>query len=97
MDYAKRAHDVLGCRGLSRTDFRWDIVLDRDQRILLPAVGAVAALERVIVLDQVQDMLERDLATVDMRLSERPTIRMTQAATQEAQQEIKSSAEATFP
>ena len=24
LDYAKRAHDCLGCRGLSRTDFRWD-------------------------------------------------------------------------
>ena len=23
-DYAVRAHDLLGCRGLSRTDFRWD-------------------------------------------------------------------------
>ncbi|MFV2038310.1 MAG: D-alanine--D-alanine ligase, partial [Paracoccaceae bacterium] len=24
MDYARRAHDVLGCRGLSRSDLRWD-------------------------------------------------------------------------
>ena len=24
LDYALRAHEVLGCRGLSRTDFRWD-------------------------------------------------------------------------
>ncbi|MDR9395536.1 D-alanine--D-alanine ligase [Roseovarius sp. SYSU LYC5161] len=24
LDYARRAHDVLGCRGVSRTDFRWD-------------------------------------------------------------------------
>ena len=24
LDYALRAHHVLGCRGLSRTDFRWD-------------------------------------------------------------------------
>ena len=24
MDYALRAHQVLGCRGISRTDFRWD-------------------------------------------------------------------------
>ncbi len=26
MDYALRAHRALGCRGLSRTDFRWDEV-----------------------------------------------------------------------
>jgi D-alanine-D-alanine ligase len=24
LDYALRAHRALGCRGLSRTDFRWD-------------------------------------------------------------------------
>lgn len=24
LDYARRAHEALGCRGLSRTDFRWD-------------------------------------------------------------------------
>jgi len=24
MDYAVRAHNALGCRGVSRTDFRWD-------------------------------------------------------------------------
>jgi D-alanine-D-alanine ligase len=24
MDYALRAHDALGCKGVSRTDFRWD-------------------------------------------------------------------------
>ena len=24
MDYAVRAHDALGCRGMSRTDYRWD-------------------------------------------------------------------------
>jgi len=24
LDYAVRAHEALGCRGLSRTDFRWD-------------------------------------------------------------------------
>ena len=24
LDYALRAHRALGCRGVSRTDFRWD-------------------------------------------------------------------------
>ena len=35
MDYALRAHDVLGCRGLSRTDFRWDETRGVDGLILL--------------------------------------------------------------
>jgi cell division protein FtsQ len=62
---------------------RWDVVLDRDQRILLPERDPVRALERVLVLNDVQDMLERDLVAVDMRLSERPTIRMTESAVEE--------------
>ncbi len=68
-------------RGLVRVgDRRWDVVLDRDQRILLPETRAVQALERVIALDQAYDMLARDVAVVDMRLSDRPTLRMTEAA-----------------
>ncbi len=35
MDYARRAHDALGCRGLSRTDFRWDETRGLDGLILL--------------------------------------------------------------
>ena len=35
MDYALRAHQVLGCRGLSRTDFRWDDTQGLDGLVLL--------------------------------------------------------------
>ncbi|RYH07667.1 D-alanine--D-alanine ligase [Tropicimonas sp. IMCC6043] len=35
LDYALRAHDALGCRGLSRTDFRWDEASGLDGLILL--------------------------------------------------------------
>lgn len=35
MTYALRAHDALGCRGLSRTDFRWDDTRGLDGLILL--------------------------------------------------------------
>jgi len=35
LDYAKRAHDALGCRGLSRTDFRWDDERGVDGLIIL--------------------------------------------------------------
>ncbi|KGB80461.1 hypothetical protein JT55_18935 [Rhodovulum sp. NI22] len=62
---------------------RWDVVLDRDQRILLPERGAVEALERVIALDQAEDMLERDLMAVDMRNADRPTLRMSPEAVEE--------------
>ncbi|MBR3371739.1 MAG: D-alanine--D-alanine ligase [Rhodobacteraceae bacterium] len=35
LDYALRAHQVLGCRGLTRTDFRWDEGRGLDGLILL--------------------------------------------------------------
>ncbi|MDP2086840.1 MAG: D-alanine--D-alanine ligase [Gemmobacter sp.] len=35
LDYALRAHQALGCRGLSRTDFRWDDTRGLDGLILL--------------------------------------------------------------
>lgn len=35
LDYALRAHRALGCRGLSRTDFRWDDTRGLDGLILL--------------------------------------------------------------
>lgn len=71
-------------RGLVRIgERRWDVVLDRDQRILLPEANPVQALERVLVLNDVHDMLARDLVVVDLRLSERPTIRMNPRAVED--------------
>jgi len=35
MDYAVKAHKALGCRGLSRTDYRWDETRGLDGLILL--------------------------------------------------------------
>ncbi|WP_442974572.1 D-alanine--D-alanine ligase [Salipiger sp. CCB-MM3] len=35
LDYAVRAHKALGCRGLSRTDFRWDESRGLDGLVLL--------------------------------------------------------------
>ncbi|MEQ3711036.1 MAG: cell division protein FtsQ/DivIB [Tateyamaria sp.] len=71
-------------RGLVRLgDRRWDVVLDRNQRILLPASRAVRALERALALDAVDEILARDVARVDLRLSDRPTVRMNASATEE--------------
>ena len=59
---------------------RWDMVLDRDQRILLPSEDPVSALDRVIALNDSQDMLNRDVTVVDMRNTGRPTLRMNEEA-----------------
>jgi cell division protein FtsQ len=71
-------------RGLLRVgERRWDIVLDRDQRILLPEVAPVTALEHVLALDEARDLLERDVLVVDMRLPRRPTLRLADGAMSE--------------
>jgi cell division protein FtsQ len=71
-------------RGLVRIgERRWDIVLDRDQRILLPEQDPVSAVERVVALDEAQDLLNRDVAAVDMRNKDRPTVRMATGAVAE--------------
>ncbi len=65
-------------RGLIRMgDRRWDIVLDRDQRIMLPAEDPVRALERLLALDHAQDILARDLLAIDLRNDARPTLRLS--------------------
>ena len=62
---------------------RWDVVLDRDQRILLPETDAVTSFERVVVMSQTQDLLERDVAVVDMRNKDRPTLRLGESGAAE--------------
>lgn len=64
-------------RGLVRRgERRWDLVLDYDQRIMLPATGAVTALEAAIALDRAEDMLGRDIAAIDLRDPSRPVLRL---------------------
>ena len=71
-------------RGLVRMgDRRWDIILDRNQRILLPAIDPVQATEKAIAIDAAEELLARDLAAVDLRNAERPTLRLTSGALEE--------------
>jgi len=68
-------------RGLVRVgDRRWDIVLDGDRRILLPQDRPIPAVEEAIALDKSQDLLSRDIAQIDFRNADRPTLRLGAAA-----------------
>lgn len=68
-------------RGLVRVgERRWDVVLDRDQRILLPEANPVQALEQVMALDQAQELLARDVRVIDMRNIARPTLGLSPEA-----------------
>ena len=65
-------------RGLVRVgERRWDVMLDRDQRIRLPAEDPVRAFERAIAADRARDLLARDVTDLDLRLPEQATVRLT--------------------
>ncbi len=68
-------------RGIRRVgERRWDILLDRDQVIMLPEVAPRMATERVMALDHAQDLLARDLTAIDFRNPERPVLRLSDDA-----------------
>jgi cell division protein FtsQ len=68
-------------RGMVRMGARrWDLVLDRDQRVMLPEVNPVRAVEGLIALDAAQDILARDILAIDLRSDRRPSLRLAPAA-----------------
>lgn len=63
-------------RGFLRVgERRWDVVLTREQRILLPEDEALTAFQKVIALDTAQELLARDVTVVDFRNPVRPVLR----------------------
>ncbi len=59
---------------------RWNIVLDNDQTIMLPEIGAEDALRRVIELQTAEKLMDWNLSIVDMRDPTRPLIRLNDDA-----------------
>ncbi|MEM9371721.1 MAG: cell division protein FtsQ/DivIB [Pseudomonadota bacterium] len=60
---------------------RWDLVLDRDLRVLLPEKEPSGAVARIMALHLGEDqLLERDLQIIDMRIPNRPVLRMPERA-----------------
>jgi cell division protein FtsQ len=71
-------------RGLVRVgERRWDLVLDRDQTIRLPESNPVAAIERLLALDQAEKLLDRDILSIDLRNQDRPALRLAPFAMNE--------------
>lgn len=62
---------------------RWDILLDRGRRIMLPVESPISTLETIIVMSETRDLLERDIAAIDLRIPQRPTIRLSETAVAE--------------
>ncbi|MGC1249945.1 MAG: cell division protein FtsQ/DivIB [Xanthobacteraceae bacterium] len=61
-------------------DRRWDLRLTNGINVQLPESDVPAALDRLVALDRDKKLLSRDIAAVDLRLPDRVTVRLSDAA-----------------
>ncbi len=59
---------------------RWNVMLKNGIDILLPAAGLEQALDTLVRLDRDNKILSRDIATIDLRLADRVTVRQSDEA-----------------
>ena len=59
---------------------RWDLVLDNNLRIMLPQAEFLAAFDRLMLMSQSGSLFSNQLSSIDMRLVERPTVRVGAAS-----------------
>jgi len=68
---------------------RWNLRLQNGIDVELPETDAAAALERLVALDRDKKLLSRDIALVDLRLPDRVTVRLSDAAAQARSDALK--------
>ncbi|WP_330167849.1 cell division protein FtsQ/DivIB [Bartonella grahamii] len=56
---------------------RWDLVLDNGMRVMLPENGAIERLSPLVSSGAMQDLLSRDILSVDLRLADRITVSLS--------------------
>ena len=75
--------------GVRVADRRWNVRLINGVDIRLPETGAAAAVDELAALDEAYGLLQRDIAGIDFRLSDRVTIRLTDDAAVRREAAIK--------
>jgi cell division protein FtsQ len=75
-------------------DRRWDLRLDNGVTIRLPERDVDAALARLTDFDGGREILDRDIEAVDLRLDDRVTVKLTEAAYERREEAIKERAKA---
>ena len=76
-------------RGLVRVGtLRWDMSLDRDQIIRLPEQNPINAIKKVLSLQEVSRILDRDISYFDFRDMKRPLVGLDESSS-EALQKIR--------
>ncbi|MGJ8573051.1 MAG: cell division protein FtsQ/DivIB [Hoeflea sp.] len=71
---------------------RWDIRLDNGVTLSLPAENVGEALNRFVEFDAGRDVLSRDITTVDLRLEDRVTLRLSEASYDRRKQALEARA-----
>ncbi|WP_244428346.1 cell division protein FtsQ/DivIB [Bartonella bovis] len=61
-------------------DRRWDIILNNGVRIMLPEKGAIESLSSLIKTGMAEDLFARDVLSIDLRLSDRITVSLSDEA-----------------
>ncbi len=72
-----RARVIAGTLVSSR---RWTLKIDNGVDVRLPETGAAAAMARLVKLDQEQKILDKDVIAIDLRMSDRVVVRLTEEA-----------------
>jgi cell division protein FtsQ len=68
---------------------RWNLRLNNGLDVRLPEAGVEQALERLVALDHDKKLLSRDIVSVDLRLPDRVTVRLSDAAAQARDEALK--------
>ncbi len=68
---------------------RWNLRLNNGLDVRLPEAGVEQALERLVALDREKKLLSRDIVSVDLRLPDRVTVRLSDAAAQARDEALK--------
>ena len=68
---------------------RWNLRLTNGMDVRLPENDLQAALDRLVKLDHDKKLLSRDIASIDLRLPDRVTVRLSDAATQAREDALK--------
>jgi len=68
---------------------RWNLRLKNGIDVRLPESDMVGALERLVALDREKNLITRDIVTIDLRLADRVTVRLSNAAAQARLEALK--------
>ncbi len=68
---------------------RWNLRLKNGMDIELPETNVVPALDRLVALDRDRKILSRDITKIDLRLADRVTVRLSDAAAQAREDALK--------